>query len=46
VSAPLEPLTAQNVGQAAGEEGHRQDQKEEIEHVNSLPQSKVFTTRV
>jgi hypothetical protein len=46
VSAPLKPLTAQNVGQTAGKEGHRPDQKEEIEHVNSLPQSMVVITRV
>ena len=34
---PLEPLTAHDIGQAAGKKDHRQDQKKEIEHVKFLP---------
>jgi hypothetical protein len=30
---PLEPLTAHDIGQAAGEKDHRQDQKKDVEHV-------------
>jgi len=44
VGVPLEPLTAQDVGQAASKEGYRHKQKEEIEHVKSLPPNMVFAT--
>jgi hypothetical protein len=32
---PLEPLTAHDIGQAAGKKDHCQDQKKDIEHVKS-----------
>jgi len=42
VNTPLEPLAAENVGQAAGKERHRQEQKEEVEHVTFLPLNQGF----
>jgi hypothetical protein len=41
---PLKPLTAHDVGQASGKKDHCQDQKEDIEHVRSLPTEMVFDT--
>jgi hypothetical protein len=43
---PLEPLTAHDIGQAAGEKDHRYDQKKDIEHVKPLPLTMVFDTAV
>lgn len=43
---PLEPLTAHDIGQAAGEKDHRQDQKKKIEHVKFLPINMVFDAMV
>jgi hypothetical protein len=43
---PLEPLTAHDIGQAAGEKEHRQDQKKKIEHVKFLPVNMVFDAMV
>jgi hypothetical protein len=41
---PLQPLTTNDIGQAAYKEDYRQGQKEEIEHVKSLPTHMVFDT--
>ena len=41
---PLEPLTAHDIGQAAGKKDHRHDQKKDIEHVKFLPLNMVFDT--
>src|SRR5262245_10052501 len=43
--ALLEPLTAHDVGQAAGEKDHRHDKKKGIEHVASLLQTWSSTHR-
>jgi hypothetical protein len=43
---PLEPLTAHDIGQAAGEKDHRHDQKKDIEHVKFLPLNMVFDAMV
>jgi hypothetical protein len=39
---PLEPLTAQDVGQAAGKEGHRQDEEEQVKHIEALSTNRVL----
>jgi hypothetical protein len=41
---PLEPLTAHDIGQAAGEKNHRHDQKKDIQHVKFLPLDMAFDT--
>jgi hypothetical protein len=38
----LEPLTADDIGQAADKKDYRHDQKEDIEHVESLPSNMAF----
>jgi hypothetical protein len=43
---PLEPLTAHDIGQAAGEKDYRYDQKKDINHVRSLPLNLLFDTAV
>jgi hypothetical protein len=43
---PLEPLTAHDIGQAAGEKDHRHDQKKDIEHVKFLPLNMAFDAMV
>jgi hypothetical protein len=38
---PLEPLTAHDIGQAAGKEDHAQNEEEEIEHGECLQTNRL-----
>jgi hypothetical protein len=39
---PLEPLTAQDIGQATGEKDHCQNEEEQIKHGECLPTNRLL----